>query len=170
MEFTEKVNSHSRIQGNELAKGFYPTFPRDVELVKKVVKITFGWDRSSVHEKMVTLLDPCAGEGTFLSALVRHAKQAAASSNVKNSTVGSYAVELDAERSKKIHGCQHKLTASFFDTTNTGSFDILLLNPPYNRNGGELISWIAKAAPMVAKRGVMVLIMNISPPARNRLR
>ena len=130
-----------------------------MELVKKVVKITFGWDRSSVHEKMVTLLDPCAGEGTFLSALVRHAKQAAASSNVKNSTVGSYAVELDAERSKKIHGCQHKLTASFFDTTNTGSFDILLLNPPYNRNGGELISWIAKAAPMVAKRGVMVLII-----------
>lgn len=159
MEFTEKINNHSRTKGNELAKGFYPTFPRDVELVKKVISINFGWDRTSIHEKMVTIFDPCAGEGAFLTNMVRHAKQTATKSNAKNTGVGSFAVELDAERFKKIRGIDHKLNASFFDTTNTGSFDILLLNPPYNRNGGELITWIEKAAPMVSKRGVMVLIL-----------
>lgn len=159
MEFTEKINNHSRTKGNELAKGFYPTFPRDVELVRKVVSISFGWDRTSVHEKMVTIFDPCAGEGAFLSSMVRHAKQAATGSSAKNTAVASFAVELDAERFRKIRGTDQKLNTSFFDTTNTGSFDILLLNPPYNRNGGELISWVEKAAPMVSKRGVMVLII-----------
>uniref|UniRef100_UPI0026174D27 DEAD/DEAH box helicase family protein n=1 Tax=Geobacter sp. TaxID=46610 RepID=UPI0026174D27 len=159
MEFTEKINNHSRTKGNELAKGFYPTFPRDVELVRKVVSISFGWDRTSVHEKMVTIFDPCAGEGAFLSSMVRHAKQAATGSSAKNTAVASFAVELDAERFRKIRGTDQKLNTSFFDTTNTGSFDILLLNPPYNRNGGELVSWVEKAAPMVSKRGVMVLII-----------
>ncbi|MBJ6726394.1 DEAD/DEAH box helicase family protein [Geomesophilobacter sediminis] len=159
MEFTEKINNHSRTKGNELAKGFYPTFPRDVELVRKVVSISFGWDRTSVHEKMVTIFDPCAGEGAFLSSMVRHAKQAATGSSAKNTAVASFAVELDAERFRKIRGTDQKLNTSFFDTTNTGSFDIVLLNPPYNRNGGELISWVEKAAPMVSKRGVMVLII-----------
>ena len=81
MEFTEKINNHSRTKGNELAKGFYPTFPRDVELVKKVISINFGWDRTSIHEKMVTIFDPCAGEGAFLTNMVRHAKQTATKSN-----------------------------------------------------------------------------------------
>lgn len=159
MEFTEKINNHSRIKGNELAKGFYPTFPRDVELVRKVVAVSFGWDRTSVHEKMVTIFDPCAGEGAFLSSMVRHAKQAATGSSAKNTAVASFAVELDAERFRKIRGTDQKLNTSFFDTTNTGSFDIVVLNPPYNRNGGELASWVEKAAPMVSKRGVMVLII-----------
>jgi len=159
MEFTEKINTHSRTRGNELAKGFYPTFPADVELVKRVVSINFGWDRTSIHEKMITIFDPCAGEGAFLSSMVRHARQAAMRSSAKNTAVASYAVELDAERFKKIRSIDQKLLSSFFDTTNTGSFDILLLNPPYNRNGGELITWVEKAAPMVSKRGVMVLII-----------
>ena len=159
MEFIDKVNQHSRVKGNELAKGFYPTFPRDVELVKKVVSINFGWDQKSIHEKMVTIFDPCAGEGVFLSSMVRHARQAAQASNVKNAVVASFAVELDGDRFRKIRGTDQKLNSSFFDTTNTGSFDIILLNPPYNRNGGELMSWVEKAAPMVSKRGVMVLII-----------
>ncbi len=159
MEFIDKVNQHSRVKGNELAKGFYPTFPRDVELVKKVVSVNFGWDQKSVHEKLVTIFDPCAGEGVFLSNMVRHAKQAANKSSAKNKGVASFAVELDGDRFKKIRGADQKLNTSFFDTTNTGSFDILLLNPPYNRTGGELINWVEKAAPMVAHRGVMVLII-----------
>ena len=159
MEFIDKVNQHSRVKGNELAKGFYPTFPRDVELVKKVVSVNFGWDQKSVHEKLVTIFDPCAGEGVFLTNMVRHAKQAANKSGAKNKGVASFAVELDGDRFKKIRGADQKLNTSFFDTTNTGSFDILLLNPPYNRNGGELINWVEKAAPMVAQRGVMVLII-----------
>ena len=159
MEIIDKVNQHSRVKGNELAKGFYPTFPRDVELVKKVVSVSFGWDQKSVHEKQVTIFDPCAGEGVFLSNMVRHAKQAANKSSAKNTGVASFAVELDGDRFKKIRGADQKINTSFFDTTNTGSFDILLLNPPYNRNGGELLRWVEKAAPMVAHRGVMVLII-----------
>jgi len=159
MEFTENINSHSRTKGNELAKGFFPTFPDDVELVKKVVNVSFGWNRTSIHQKLVTIFDPCAGEGTFLSSMVRHARQEANRSSAKNTAVASFAVELDAERFGKIRGVDQKLNSSFFDTTSTGSFDMLLLNPPYNRNTGELIAWIEKASPMVSKRGVMALII-----------
>jgi len=159
MEFTENINTHSRTRGNELAKGFFPTFPGDVELVKKVVNVSFGWNRTSIHQKLVTIFDPCAGEGTFLSSMVRHARQEANRSSAKNTAVASFAVELDAERFGKIRGVDQKLNSSLFDTTSTGSFDILLLNPPYNRNTGELIAWIEKASPMVSKRGVMVLII-----------
>jgi len=159
MELTESVNTHSRIKGNELAKGFYPTFPRDVEMIKKVITIEFGYNTNNVHEKMVTIFDPCAGEGAFLSSMVRHAKQFATRAIAKNTAVSSFAVELDSDRFKKIRGVDHKLNGSFFETTNSGSFDIILLNPPYNRNGGELLNWVEKAAPMVSSRGIMVLII-----------
>jgi len=159
MEFIDKVNQHSRVKGNELAKGFYTTFPRDVELVKKVVSVNFGWDQKKRSREAGDHLRPVRGEGVFLSNMVRHAKQAANQSCAKNTCVASFAVELDGDRFKKIRGADQKLNTSFFDTTNTGSFDILLLNPPYNRNGGELINWVEKAAPMVSHRGVMVLII-----------
>ena len=159
MDITSGVNSHSRVRGNEIAKGYYPTFPKDVEMIKSVIKVEFGWDQRSVDEKQVCIFDPCAGEGLFLQSMVRHAKKAANLSQAKNTQVASYAVELDAERFDKIRGIDQKLNSSFFETTNSGSFDILLLNPPYNRNTGELVSWVDKAAPMVSHRGVLVLII-----------
>lgn len=159
MDITAGVNSHSRVRGNELAKGYYPTFPRDVEMVKSAVKVDFGWDQRSVEEKQVCIFDPCAGEGLFLQSVVRHAKKAANLSQTKNTQVASYAVELDADRFDKIRGIDQKLNSSFFETTNSGSFDIFLLNPPYNRNTGELVSWVDKAAPMVSHRGVLILII-----------
>lgn len=142
-----------------MAKGYYPTFPKDVEMIKSVIEINYGWDQRSVDEKQVCIFDPCAGEGHFLQSVVRHAKKAANLSQAKNTQVASYAVELDAERFDKIRGIEQKLNSSFFETTNSGSFDILLLNPPYNRNTGELVSWVDKAAPMVSHRGVLVLII-----------
>lgn len=159
MDITSGVNSHSRVRGNELAKGYYPTFSKDVEMVKSVIKVEFGWDQRSVDEKQICIFDPCAGEGLFLHSVVRHAKKAANLSQAKNTQVASYAVELDADRFDKIRGIDQKLNSSFFETTNNGSFDILLLNPPYNKNTGELVSWVDKAAPMVSYRGVMVLII-----------
>lgn len=159
MDITTAVNSHSRVRGNELAKGYYPTFPKDVEMVKSVLKIDFGWDQRSVDEKLVCIIDPCAGEGTFLQSMVRHAKRSANLSQAKNTQVASYAVELDGDRFDKIRSIDQKLNSSFFETTHSGSFDILLLNPPYNKNTGELVSWIDKASPMVSYRGVMVLII-----------
>jgi hypothetical protein len=159
MDLTAGVNSHSRIKGNELAKGYYPTFPRDVEMIKSVVKIDFGYDQRSVEERPITLFDPCAGEGLFLHSMVRYAKRIAEGSQIKNPRVLSYAVELDLDRCTKIRGVDQKINASFFETTTSGSFDLILLNPPYNKNTGELVSWIDKAAPMLSYRGVMVLII-----------
>lgn len=160
MEIAKGTSTHSRIRGNELAKGFYPTFPQDVEMIKKVIQITYGWDQKSVEEKRINIFDPCAGEGAFLNRMVRHAENAAKASGVKNATVGAYAVELDTARYEKIRGANQKVQGSFFDiTTKGGEFDIVLLNPPYNKNGGELLPWVEKAAPMVSFGGVMVLII-----------
>lgn len=160
MEFTQNINTHFRSKGNELSKGYYPTFPRDVEMVAKTLKFDFGWDYRSISEKRISILDPCAGEGLFLQRIMRYAKKAAKGTEVKNVTVGSYAVELDAARFDKIQGTDQKIKGSFFDTTNNGGrFSVIILNPPYNRNCGELVSWVEKASPMVAHGGVMALVI-----------
>jgi len=159
MQITKDINPHFRTKGNEIAKGFFPTFPRDVEMVKKVLTANFGWDQRSNAEKAITVIDPCAGEGSFLSSVVRHFKRDAKSSDVKNAQVLSYAIELDKDRFDKIRAIEQKINSSFFDTTNAGNFDVVLLNPPYNKDGKELLNWVEKAAPMVAYRGVMVLII-----------
>jgi tRNA1(Val) A37 N6-methylase TrmN6 len=159
MEITAANNSHSRVKGNELAKGYYPTFPKDVEMIKSAISIEFGYDQKSINEKKITVFDPCAGEGTFLNAMVRHARRASDLTCVKNTSVCSYAIELDADRFKKINRVDQKLNASFFETTTSGPFDLVLLNPPYNKNAKELTLWIDKAAPMVSTRGLMVLII-----------
>jgi superfamily II DNA or RNA helicase len=129
-------------------------------MVATTLKYDFGYDTRSVSEKRVSIFDPCAGEGLFLHRIVHHAKKASKATEVKGVTVGSYAVELDSERYEKIRGTDQKIKGSFFETTNNGGrFSIILLNPPYNRNGGELVSWVEKAAPMVAHGGVMALII-----------
>lgn len=159
MEITSSVNTFSRTKGNELSKGFYPTFPRDVEMVKKTLEFNFGFNNRSVDEKRVSIFDPCAGEGTFLGSIARHARKAANDSDVKNAIVVSYAVELDETRFEKIRGTDQKIRGSYFDITSSGDFDIILLNPPYNRNSGELVQWVDKAAPMLSRSGVMVLVI-----------
>lgn len=159
MEITSTVNTFSRTKGNEMAKGYYPTFPADVDMVKKAINVSFGGDTRGVEEKRVCIFDPCAGEGLFLGNIVRHARKAAKESQVKNPVVVSYAVELDSARYEKIRGVDQKICASFFDTTSFGSFDIVLLNPPYNRNSGELVQWVDKAAPLVSSHGIMILII-----------
>jgi superfamily II DNA or RNA helicase/tRNA1(Val) A37 N6-methylase TrmN6 len=159
MDITSAPNAHSRVKGNELAKGYYPTFPGDVELVKSTLKINFGWDQKSIEEKKVCIFDPCAGEGTFLNSVVRHARKASDATQVKNTSVNSYAIELDSDRFKKIRGADQKLNTSFFEVESSGAFDLVLLNPPYNRNTGELALWVDKAAPLVSQRGIMVLII-----------
>ena len=159
MQITNTVNTFFRTKGNELAKGFYPTFPKDVEMVRSVVGFNFGNNYNNIDEKLVNIIDPCAGEGSFLSSVVRHAKRDATNSLVKNINVRSYAVELDKDRFDKVRGTDQKINSSFFETTNVGSFDVVLLNPPYYKNGKELLNWVEKAAPMVSNKGGMVLII-----------
>ncbi|WP_224962763.1 DEAD/DEAH box helicase family protein [Geomonas subterranea] len=159
MQITQDINNHFRTKGNEVAKGYFPTLLADVEMVKHVVSAHFGWDQRSATEKALSVFDPCAGEGAFLSGMVRHFRRDAKSSDVKNARVLSYAVELDKDRFEKVRGTEQKINSSFFDTTIAGSFDVVLLNPPYNRNGKELQNWVEKAAPMVHHQGAMVLII-----------
>ncbi len=159
MEITSTINTFSRTKGNELSKGYYPTFPADAEMVKKTIEFNYGWNNRSVDEKRISIFDPCAGEGTFLGSIVRYARKAAKESTAKNAIVVSYAVELDETRYDKIRGADQKICASYFDTTTSGNLDIILLNPPYNRNTGELVQWVDKAIPMLSRNGVMVLII-----------
>jgi len=158
MELTSAVNTHFRTKGNEEKKGFYPTGPGNVDVTKSIIDFRYGWDSRSVDEKRICIFDPCAGEGAFLSSMVRHARKAGRASSAKNTVAVSYGVELDTERFAKVHADQ-KLNSSFFEVTTNGDFDLMLLNPPYNKNGKELLNWVKKAAPMVTHRGVMVLII-----------
>ena len=159
MQITQDINNHFRTKGNEVAKGYFPTLLTDVEVVKKVVSANFGWDQRSSAEKAISIFDPCTGEGAFLASIVRHLKRDAKSSDVKGARVLSYGVELDKDRFEKIRGTEQKINSSFFDTTVSGKFDVVLLNPPYNKNGNELQNWVEKAAPMVSYQGCMVLII-----------
>lgn len=159
MQITQDINNHFRTKGNEVAKGYFPTLTADVEMVKHVVSAHFGWDQRTASEKALSVFDPCAGEGAFLSSMVRHFRRDAKTSDVKNALVLSYAVELDKDRFEKVRGTEQKINSSFFDTTTAGKFDVVLLNPPYNKNGNELQNWVEKAAPMVHYQGAMVLII-----------
>lgn len=160
MQITQGINT-GFVQGvrNSLAKGYYPTFPKDVENIKKVLRFDFGYDHRSINEKIITVFDPCAGEGAFLSSIARYAKRTASASNVKNVQVCSYAVELDNDRFKTLRGVDQAVNSSFFEVSTSMPFDVVLLNPPYNKAAGELMSWVERAAPMVANRGAMVLII-----------
>jgi hypothetical protein len=157
VELTIQPTKFSRTKGNNLKKGYYPTFPKDVEMIEDVLSISFGWNGRSVEEKRLTIFDPCAGEARFLNNIACYARKKAA--GLKGADVVTYAVELDGDRFVKIRGVDQKLQGSFFDTETTGKFDLVLLNPPYNKQNAELLYWIEKAAPMVSYRGAMVLII-----------
>ncbi len=162
MELTASINSaFSRTRGNELNKGYYPTFPSDVQTVLKTLEPSFGWkSRRSNPLKTISVIDPCAGEGDFLTTVTKWLKRRNAAADGSPHEILSYAVELDAGRFARIHGTTQKLNASFFDVEIAGKFNLILLNPPYSRAAGnELATWVEKTAPLLAYEGVMVLII-----------
>ena len=160
MEITPQVNTCSRTKGNEEKKGYYPTFSTDINNILKVLKPSYGWKSRGASHKNMCIFDPCAGEGHFLHAVTREFKNDYKKvSDPEPTNIEAYAVELDTDRFKRIKGTSQKLNSSFFDTSATGKFSVILLNPPYNKNCGELVRWVDKAAPMLAYPGVMVLII-----------
>ncbi|WP_246561856.1 DUF6094 domain-containing protein [Geobacter grbiciae] len=162
MELTTTINSSfSRTRGNELNKGYYPTFPADVQTVLHILEPSFGWKSRRYNAlKTISVLDPCAGEGEFLTTVTRWLKRRFAASNGSPHEILSYAVELDAGRFARIHGTTQKLNSSFFDVELSGKFNLILLNPPYNKAAGnELVTWMEKTAPLLAYEGVMILII-----------
>jgi 16S rRNA G966 N2-methylase RsmD len=162
MELTTTINSSfSRTRGNELNKGYYPTFPSDVQTVLRILEPSFGWKSRRYNAlKTISVLDPCAGEGEFLATVTRWLKKRYAASSGSLHEILSYAVELDTGRFARIHGTTQKLNASFFDVEISGKFNLILLNPPYNKAAGnELVTWMEKSAPLLAYEGVMILII-----------
>ncbi|MDO3380418.1 DEAD/DEAH box helicase family protein [Geoalkalibacter halelectricus] len=160
MELTATPSAHSRVRGNELAKGYYPTFPKDVEKILEVLDPAFGWKSRNQSDKVISILDPCAGEGAFLSTVSGEIKNDYKKAfSPANHDILSYAVELDQSRCDKIRRVACKINASFFDVDIVGKFSLILLNPPYNRNAPELLQWMQKCTPRLSYRGVMVLII-----------
>jgi len=131
MELTTTINSSfSRTRENELSKGYYPTFPSDVQTVLRILEPSFGWKSRRYNAlKTISVLDPCAGEGEFLTTVTRWLKRRFAASNGSPHEILSYAVELDAGRFARIHGTTQKLNSSFFDVELSGKFNLILLNP-----------------------------------------
>src|ERR1039457_37910 len=155
---TQTPNSFSQTARNELNKGYYPTFNKDVQTVIKVLSPSFGWKRGNEVDA-ITILDPCAGHGEFLGAITRYIKHSHDPDNQKPYHFDSYAVELDADRFGKIKGVTQKVNASFFDVETTGVYNVILLNPPYNKLTGELLRWVKQSSRMLAYSGLMGLII-----------
>jgi DNA-directed RNA polymerase subunit RPC12/RpoP len=165
----KRVNSFSRTAANELAKGYYPTHPKDISLLCKLLHLNGGYTRGNGKKrKSLSICDPCAGHGAFLRAIKRrflslHTKYVHQMSCCNNGYYGfdirSYAVELDANRCDEISGCYQKLNASFFDVSVSGMFDVVLLNPPYNRQSNKLLKWMESATRTLRITGCMILII-----------
>lgn len=159
---SQQTTAFSRTRSNELAKGYYPTDPRDVAHIAWALEPNYSW-ASRGQVSTLTIFDPCAGEGGFLSAikrrLVANLKKKKSSYSPPVAEIGTYAVELDQSRCDMIRGTQQKVCGSFFDMSVEGTFSIALLNPPYNRHDGELLSWLQKVAPSMTHSGIMVLII-----------
>ena len=100
--------------------GFYPTPPKTLELLCKIVKRET--DNGVLH-----IFDPCCGEGVALAAIATRSAQ-------KELEVKSYGVELDAERAAKSREVlDNAVHCSIFDLTcPKEAFSLLLLNPPYD--------------------------------------
>lgn len=155
---SQKSSDFSRTVHNELAKGYYPTDPRDIAAIGRMIVPNLGYV-SRGERPTLALLDPCAGEGRFLSAIKRSMAAALKSRPEVPYSVVSYAVEMDAVRFGKIRADQ-KLCGSFFDTEVAGEFSLILLNPPYHRNDPDgILNWVKKCARSLAYSGFLVLIV-----------
>ena len=109
-----------------LAKGgYYPTPPRVVDLVAKLLYGARGHGRSA---DTLRILDPCCGAG---DALAQFAGLLRDRSTVPVETFG---VELHRDRAEQAaEVLDHSLACDLFATTiANNAFGVLLLNPPYD--------------------------------------
>ncbi|MCI0605336.1 DUF6094 domain-containing protein [bacterium] len=140
--------------------GFYPTPPKTLELICKIVK-----PETSISEKTtVHIFDPCCGEGVALAEIGNAFR-------TQGSDVASYGVEIDAGRAAKSQKVLDTfVNCSIFDLTCTReTFSLLLLNPPYDfdyRTGLRSTrlekTFFKETADYVAPRGVMILIVPVN--------
>ena len=105
--------------------GFYPTLPRVVDLVAKLLYGARGRSRSV---DTLRILDPCCGAG---DALAQFADLLRDRSTVPVETCG---VELHRDRAEQAaHVLDRALACDLFATSiANNAFGVLLLNPPYD--------------------------------------
>jgi len=155
-----QTTAFSRTAANELAKGYYPTHPVDVAHIAKALDPNFGWVNRGAGLRVLSVFDPCAGEGDFLGTVKRHLQKLCRQMTDKPPVdIVSLAVELDQERFTKIRGACQKVQSSFFDVRVDGRVSITLLNPPYNRQDGEMLTWLQQAASVTSHQGIVVFLL-----------
>ena len=105
--------------------GYYPTPPRVVDLVSKLLYGARGRQRSV---DTLRILDPCCGAG---DALAQFAGLLRDRSTVPVETCG---VELHRDRAEQAaHVLDRALACDLFATSiANNAFGVLLLNPPYD--------------------------------------
>ncbi|WP_052465135.1 DEAD/DEAH box helicase family protein [Geoalkalibacter subterraneus] len=156
-----KTTTFSRTVANELAKGYYPTFAEDVKSISSVLSVDFSYSHRGNSHNHLAILDPCAGEGRFLSAIKRKIVKdfGEDKDRYQPCEIASFGIELDEARFGKMRGCTQKIAGSFFDVKSEGGFQLILLNPPYNRQDDQCLLWLKRAQDLLTYRGALVFII-----------
>lgn len=148
----------ARLAHNFIKNGYYPTDSGTLERILQMLEPS---------EKGMTILDPCAGEGTAIAEIAHH---------LGGSLVQTYAVEYDKERALHARNLvDHCLHADLMDTIiSRGSFGLLFLNPPYgdlSKDSSGNLGYEGKGKarleklfyqrsfPLLQYDGIMVLLM-----------
>lgn len=151
---------------SQAVAGFYATPPHLLPLIAAPLRPE-RWrnpppPRPNYFEESrnLRLVDPCAGEGVALRALV------AALAPPKSGHVETFACEMETTRHAILSdgGRQrHHLLADFFTVrADPGSMDLLYLNPPYDtdRRWRRLEArWLHAATPLLVTGGVLVFVV-----------
>ncbi|SHF42195.1 hypothetical protein SAMN02745218_02220 [Desulfofundulus australicus DSM 11792] len=109
---------------SEAKGGYYPTPPKEMELVCKKLRVEPG--------TKVNIIDPCAGEGDALKMASDHLKS-------EGGNVTSYGIEIEATRAGKCRSKLDRVVRCGYEEARVTpkAFSFMWLNPPYNERGGE---------------------------------
>ena len=111
----------------QMKGGYYPTPPRVVDYIRKLLAPYPVWGRAN-RGNVMRLLDPCCGPGDALRQL--------ADSMGRNVPVETYGVELHTERAQQAaEQLDHVLSSDLFRCSIANrTFNLLWLNPPYDHD------------------------------------
>ena len=127
--------------------GFFPSPPKVIEIISSFLK---------ADESVGRLIDPCCGDGTALSDI-------AIGLQVKD--VKTFGVELDEERAKKASGVLTKVICGDLNRVRTkiGSYSLMLLNPPYDKDAEDdqrlEAKFLTMTAPFLRTDGILIYLI-----------
>ncbi len=147
----------------QLKGGFYPTPPRVVDYVRKLLAPYPTWGRAN-RGNVMRLLDPCCGPGDALRQL--------ADSMGRSVPVETYGVELHAERAQQAaEQLDHVLSSDLFRCSIANrTFNLLWLNPPYDHDKEDKRvehAFLTHCSRYLEPQGVLVFIIPRAQIARS---